>query len=245
MRKFSYLAVAALVLTAFSSCNKSTGDWQEVAIESNQDSTSYAIGMDIATQFEKQSIDVNYMALVQGMKDYMDGNAIFDEAKQKEVMMAFQQQLQQKQQEEQTMKAQENKTKSNAFLEENAKKEGIMITESGLQYEIIEPGSADKPKETDEVTVNYKGMLIDGTIFDSSYDRGEPATFPLNRVIKGWTEGLQLIGKGGKIKLYIPSDLAYGDQGAGATIPGGSALVFEVELLDFNEAAEVDDPHDF
>ena len=122
--------------------------------------------------------------------------------------------------------------KGKKFLENFVKTEKAQKTESGLAYKILTPGKDPKPKATDTVKVHYKGTLIDGTEFDSSYKRNKPIEFPLNRVIKGWTEGMQLIGKGGKIKLVIPSDLAYGNQGAPPSIPGGATLVFEVELLD-------------
>lgn len=125
----------------------------------------------------------------------------------------------------------DNKAAGEAFLAENAKKPSITTTESGLQYEIIEQGDGDSPVESDAVTVHYKGTTIDGQVFDSSYDRGEPATFPLNRVIAGWTEGLQLMKEGGKFRFYIPSELAYGEREAGSAIPANSVLIFDVELI--------------
>lgn len=233
MKKYIISGIAFILILGFSSsCKKKNTEWKDVSIESKQDSVSYAIGMDIANQFKNQGIEVDYPSLVQGMKDYMEDNALMDKEEQMRVLSVFQQDLQNKHQQEMEAKATENKEKAKEFFEENAKKEGIQTTESGLQYQILEPGSGEKPRAFDTVTVHYKGMLLDGTIFDSSYDRGEPATFPLNRVIKGWTEGLQLIGKGGKIKLFIPPELGYGDMGAGQTIPPGSALIFEVELID-------------
>jgi len=127
--------------------------------------------------------------------------------------------------------AQTASEKGSAFLAANAKKEGVQQTASGLQYKILSPGSGKSPKTTDTVTVHYKGTLLDGTEFDSSYKRGEPASFPLNGVIAGWTEGLQLVKEGGKIQLFIPSTLAYGSRGAGDLIAPDEALIFEVELL--------------
>ena len=128
-------------------------------------------------------------------------------------------------------KAEAVKVESKKFLEENAKKEGVKTTESGLQYTVIKEGEGAKPKATDTVKVHYKGTLVDGTEFDSSYKRGEPISFPLNGVIKGWTEGLQLMPVGSTYRFFIPSDLGYGDRGAGADIPGGAALIFDVELI--------------
>ena len=131
-------------------------------------------------------------------------------------------------------KAEAVKVESKKFLEENAKKEGVKTTESGLQYTVIKEGEGAKPKATDTVKVHYKGTLVDGTEFDSSYKRGEPISFPLNGVIKGWTEGLQLMPVGSTYRFFIPSDLGYGDRGAGADIPGGAALIFDVELIEIN-----------
>lgn len=125
----------------------------------------------------------------------------------------------------------ENKVAGEAFLVENAKKANIVTTDSGLQYEVIEQGEGASPSASDNVTVHYKGTTIDGKVFDSSYDRGAPATFPLNRVIAGWTEGLQLMKEGAKYRFYIPSNLAYGERGAGGAIAPNSALIFDVELI--------------
>ena len=131
-------------------------------------------------------------------------------------------------------KAEAVKVESKKFLEENAKKEGVKVTESGLQYQVIKAGEGAKPKATDTVKVHYKGTLVNGKEFDSSYKRGEPISFPLNGVIKGWTEGLQLMPVGSTYRFFIPSELGYGDRGAGADIPGGAALIFDVELIEIN-----------
>jgi FKBP-type peptidyl-prolyl cis-trans isomerase FkpA/FKBP-type peptidyl-prolyl cis-trans isomerase FklB len=133
--------------------------------------------------------------------------------------------------------AQEPKAEQKAWLEENAQREGVKTTQSGLQYRIVEPGSDTKPAPSDTVRVHYEGRLIDGTVFDSSYERGQPVEFPLNRVIPGWTEGLQLIGEGGKIELFIPSELGYGARGTpGGPIPPHATLIFDVELLEVTSA---------
>ena len=146
-------------------------------------------------------------------------------------MTAFQQQMQKKQMDEMMQKAEVNKKEGAKFLEQNKTKAGIKVTASGLQYKIISEGTGKTPEPTDSVYVNYKGTLVNGTVFDNSYTRGQPARFVLNAVIPGWTEGLQLMKEGGKAELYIPGDLAYGDRGYGNVIPGGSTLIFEVELL--------------
>ena len=147
-------------------------------------------------------------------------------------MNQFQTQLREKQQEEQAAVAAEKKEAEQAYLAENAKKEGVQTTESGLQYKVIEEGSGESPAETDQVQVNYEGKLLDGTVFDSSYERQKPATFGVNQVISGWTEGLQLMKEGAKYEFYIPADLAYGQRGSGPKIGPGETLIFTVELLD-------------
>jgi FKBP-type peptidyl-prolyl cis-trans isomerase FklB len=146
-------------------------------------------------------------------------------------MMAFQKEVMAKQAEV----AKKNKAEGEAFLAENKKKEGVKTTASGLQYKVIKPGKGKKPKSSDTVTVNYRGTLIDGTEFDSSYKRGQPATFQVSGVIPGWTEGLQLMEEGAKWQLFIPSNLAYGERGAGGVIGPNATLIFEVELLSIQE----------
>ena len=133
------------------------------------------------------------------------------------------------------MASEENIAEGAAFLAKNKKNDGVVETASGLQYQILEPGEGENPKATDSVTVHYRGTLLDGTEFDSSHKRGQPATFPLNGVIAGWTEGVQLVKPGGKIRLFIPSSLAYGDRGAPPTIKPGAALIFDVELISINQ----------
>jgi len=146
-------------------------------------------------------------------------------------IQAFQKEMQAKMVAEMQALAAKNKAAGEAFLAENAKKEGVVVTDSGLQYKIIEEGEGPSPGPSDMATVNYRGTLIDGTQFDSSYDRGQPATFPVGGVIAGWTEALQLMKPGAKWQLFIPADLAYGERGAGKDIGPNSTLVFDVELL--------------
>ena len=151
-----------------------------------------------------------------------------------QVMQKFQTQLRAKQQEKQAAVAAEKKKEEDTFLAENAEKEGVQTTESGLQYKVIEEGEGDSPVAQDQVQVNYEGKLLDGTVFDSSYERGKPATFGVSQVIKGWTEGLQLMKEGAKYEFYIPAGLAYGQRGSGKIGPG-ETLIFTVELLDIIE----------
>ena len=190
------------------------------------DKISYALGLQVGQQLSGLGkVSFDYADLAAGIKDMVEKNQpqiSFQEAQQ--VLGKFFSELEQK-------IAGEAKAAGEAFLAENAKREGVKVTESGLQYEVIEATIGQKPKATDKVRVHYEGTLIDGTVFDSSYKRGESITFGLNQVIKGWTEGLQLMSIGSKYKLYLPYQLAYGERGAGANIPPYAALIFTVELL--------------
>ena len=190
------------------------------------DKISYAIGLSMGQNLMGSGVtSLEYADLAAGIKDVLEKNQpqiSYQEAQQ--VLGKFFSELEEK-------IAGEAKAAGEAFLAENAKREGVKVTESGLQYEILEATIGQKPKATDKVRVHYEGTLIDGTVFDSSYKRGESITFGLNQVIKGWTEGLQLMSIGSKYKLYLPYQLAYGERGAGANIPPYAALIFTVELL--------------
>ena len=190
------------------------------------DKISYAIGLSMGQNLLGSGVtSLEYADLAAGIKDVLEKNQpqiSYQEAQQ--VLGKFFSELEQK-------ISGEAKAAGEAFLAENAKREGVKVTESGLQYEVLEATIGQKPKATDKVRVHYEGTLIDGTVFDSSYKRGESITFGLNQVIKGWTEGLQLMSIGSKYKLYLPYQLAYGERGAGANIPPYAALIFTVELL--------------
>jgi FKBP-type peptidyl-prolyl cis-trans isomerase FklB len=190
------------------------------------DKISYALGLSMGQNLASSGVEsLNYQDLAAGIEDVLtkqQPKISYQEAQQ--VLNSFFQELEQK-------IAGAAKAEGEKFLAENAKREGVKVTESGLQYEILEPSLGQKPKATDTVRVHYEGTLIDGTVFDSSYKRGESITFPLNGVIKGWTEGLQLMSIGSKYKFFIPYQLAYGERGAGASIPPYAALIFTVELL--------------
>jgi FKBP-type peptidyl-prolyl cis-trans isomerase FklB len=176
---------------------------------------------------KKNGIEVDQDALHRGIKDGLTGGApLMTDQEMKESIVALQKDLQAKRAE-----------KNTAFLEENKKKDGVVSLPSGLQYKVLTPGTGKSPKATDSVTVNYRGTLIDGTEFDSSYKRGQPATFPVNGVIPGWTEALQLMKEGAKWQLVLPPNIAYGERGAGQ-IPPSSVLIFEVELISVNSPAE-------
>lgn len=210
-----------------------------LTLKTQREKASYALGMNIGSGFKRQEIPVDPALVARGLRDAMNGAKPLlseDEAKaaltqlKTEVntkMQAQQQAMQAKAHEE----AAGNKKLGDAFLSANKTKEGVVTLPSGLQYKILTAGTGPKPTASDTVTCNYKGTLIDGTEFDSSYKRGEPTSFPVGGVIKGWTEALQLMPVGSKWQLFIPADLAYGDRGAGADIGPGSTLIFEVELL--------------
>ena len=190
------------------------------------DKISYAIGLSMGQNLLGSGVtSLEYADLAAGIKDVLEKNQpqiSYQEAQQ--VLGKFFSELEAK-------IAGEAKAAGEAFLAENAKREGVKVTESGLQYEVLEATIGQKPKATDKVRVHYEGTLIDGTVFDSSYRRGQSAQFPVNGVIPGWVEALQLMGEGSKWRLYIPYDLAYGANGAGEMIPPYSALIFDVELI--------------
>ena len=196
---------------------------------------SYAIGLQLGNSLKEIKDYINFSVAVQGMEDnFRDKKLLLTQEEVMKEMMAFSKKMQEKQ-----MKIMEElKKKGEAFLAENKKKKGVITTKSGLQYIVLRKGKGKKPKATDQVKVHYKGTLIDGTEFDSSYKRGEPVAFPVNQVIPGWTEALQLMTVGSKYRLFIPSDLAYGERGGGRQIGPNAMLIFEVELLSIETIPE-------
>ncbi|WP_231464240.1 MULTISPECIES: FKBP-type peptidyl-prolyl cis-trans isomerase [unclassified Pedobacter] len=200
-----------------------------VSLKSSLDSTSYAFGTSIGASLKTTGLStLNYDVLLKGLKDaFTDGKVILD---QQQAQQAISNALNNANKGKFAGKISEGK----AFLEQNKKRTGVQTTASGLQYEVLRAGNGIKPSATDSVLVNYKGTLLDGKQFDSSYDRGEPITFTLNQVIKGWTEGLQLMPAGSKFKFFVPYNLAYGERGYGPDIPPYSTLIFEIELLKIN-----------
>ena len=202
----------------------------ENTIKSNADKVSYGIGLQLGQQVKSQSFpDFSLEALFIGLSDVFNNEPLrFPENEMQTAFSAINQQVQA----EAAAAAEDNKAAGNAFLEENAKKDGVIRTESGLQYEIINEGSGPKPSQSDTVITHYHGSLTDGAVFDSSVERGEPAQFPVNGVIQGWIEALQLMPVGSKWRLTIPSDLAYGDQGSPPVIGPGATLIFDIELLE-------------
>jgi len=207
------------------------------ALTTNKQKASYAIGMNWGTGLHRQNIDVDSAALIQGMKDALaDGKTLLTEDEARAALMQLQKEVQEKQQAKAAAEGDANKKEGEAFLAANKSKEGVVTLPSGLQYKILKEGTGPKPTATDSVVCNYKGTLINGTEFDSSYKRGEPATFPVTGVIKGWTEALQLMPVGSKWQLFIPSDLAYGPRGTpGGPIGPNATLIFEVELISIKD----------
>lgn len=209
-----------------------TLDAADPSLKTSKEKISYAVGAQIGADMKRQAVDIDPEVLGKGVKDGFQGSKmLLTEQEMREAINSLQQQMAVKQGERMRVLGAKNKQQGAAFLAENKKKEGVKVTPSGLQYKVIKEGAGKIPKADDTVTVNYRGALVDGVEFDSSYKRGEPTTFPVKGVIKGWTEALQLMKVGSKWQLFIPSDLAYGEQGAGRVIGPNSTLIFEVELL--------------
>ncbi len=222
MRTISKIAGSMVLLSLFPVANAND------ALKSEKEKFSYAVGVQMAQQLRSQGMEVDAKAFSQAISDILSGSE--PKLSDEEMQAAFTS-FQEKRQAVMTKLAEENQKISEAFLEKNKKEKDITVLDSGLQYKIITAGSGKKPSASDTVTVHYEGTLINGDEFDSSISRGEPATFPVNGVIKGWQEILPLMPTGSKWKVFVPSELAYGDRGAGAQIAPHSTLIFEIELL--------------
>jgi FKBP-type peptidyl-prolyl cis-trans isomerase FklB len=206
-----------------------------VVLKTFSDTISYIIGSDVGGNLKKNNIEVNSDLFSIGLNNALKGtDSLFSIEIRQEIMTRFQKELTAKQQEKSNVESGKNKLAGKAFLEENKKKPGVVELPSGLQYKVLTNGSGPKPTAEDEVEVNYEGKFLDGKIFDSSYDRKQSVSFPLTGVIKGWTEGLQLMNTGSTYEFYIPSDLGYGDKGF-SEITGGSTLIFKVELISIKQ----------
>lgn len=238
MIKMSLLAVAVAVSVAGCQKDEPKPATDKVELKTFEQQSAYAIGLSmgryISTTLSRQEslgIKLDNEMIMKGVKDGLDKKAQMSDADIEKALKAYDQKINDAAKKKADEDAKSSLEKGKKFLEDNSKKQGVTVTKSGLQYEVEKMGTGDKPKASDVVRVHYKGTLTDGTQFDSSYDRKEPAEFPLDHVIPGWTEGVQLMPVGSKFKFTIPANLAYGEQGAG-TIPPNSTLVFEVELLD-------------
>jgi FKBP-type peptidyl-prolyl cis-trans isomerase FklB len=208
----------------------------QTTLKSQKEKLSYSIGVDIGSTIKRQQIDVDGALAAQGLKDSLSGSKLLmTEQEIRDTMASFQKEMMAKQAEMMKKLAETNKKEGDAFLAENKKKADVKTLPSGLQYKVIKEGAGKMPKATDTVTVHYRGSLINGTEFDSSFKRGEPTTFQVRGVIPGWTEALQKMKAGSKWQLFVPSNLAYGDRGAGNVIGPNSTLIFEVELVSIKQ----------
>ena len=253
MKRIRITLVALLMCSAFASYAEDAKPSPSPAdsipptstLKDDKDKISYSLGVDIGRTLQKFQLDLNEAALSQGIADVLGNKSMaMTDQELQQTLQAFQQKMMQKQQDAMAKKqedmkvvAEKNKADGKKFLEANAKKTDVKTTASGLQYKVIKEGTGEKPKDTDVVEANYRGTTIDGKEFDSSAKHGNSASFPVNGVIKGWSEALKMMPVGSKWELYVPSDLAYGDEGAGDDIAPGSTLVFEVELLSVKKNA--------
>ena len=221
------MAAAALVIVGAAAVAE-----EVPTLKSERERISYSLGVEMGNNLKRQGIDLDVTLLTRGMQDVLSGGTLLlGEAEVREAVMAFQKDLMAKQQEAQKAASAKARAEGETFLAANAKKDGVVTLPSGLQFKVITQGSGASPQASDTVSVHYRGRLIDGTEFDSSYRRNEPASFRVGGVIAGWTEALQLMKVGAKWELTIPSKLAYGDRGNSNVIPPGATLVFEIELL--------------
>ncbi|WP_321370626.1 FKBP-type peptidyl-prolyl cis-trans isomerase [uncultured Desulfuromusa sp.] len=224
MKKF-FIVLVLLLVAVGSVC-------AEDVLKSQQEKVGYAIGMNIATNMMQQKLDIDADQLAAGLTAVLKGEeTVLSLEEMGQILTAFQQEMQMKQMAEMAAEAAKNEKLAQEYLEKNGKLDGVVTLDSGLQYKVITAGEGASPKADSNVQVHYKGTLLDGTEFDSSYKRGEPATFPVNGVIPGWTEALQLMKEGAKWQLVIPASLAYAERGAPPLIPPNATLIFDVELL--------------
>jgi FKBP-type peptidyl-prolyl cis-trans isomerase len=220
------------LLTFSVSCQAEDQIKKTTALQTDKEKISYAIGVNMAQSLSEIKDEIDLSVLQKGMTDKMQGNKLLVSTEEAQpLLQSFSEKLMVKEQEKLAKASQKNLEAGKAFLETNKTKEGVKTTQSGLQYKVIKEGDGKSPGVSDRVQVHYEGTKLDGTVFDSSYKRGEPATFQADQVIKGWTEGLQLMKVGGKYRLFIPADLAYGVRGAGQEIGPNEVLQFDVELL--------------
>jgi len=231
MKKLILLILPAMIVISCKTQKESTSKQETSEFVNFQDSISYVIGSDIGKNFKNGGVELNLDVLMKGITDGLAGNdTLFSSDEIQKMIQKFQKDMQEAQAKKAAEESAKNKELGKQFLMENAEKDGVMTTASGLQYKVLREGTGAKPGPMSTVEVNYEGRLIDGTIFDSSYKNGKSISFPLNGVIKGWTEGLQLMNVGSMYELYIPSELGYGDRSIPG-IPAGSTLIFKVELL--------------
>jgi FKBP-type peptidyl-prolyl cis-trans isomerase len=224
----AFVGAAVVALAGCDSASSSSG----ARLETDEQKASYGIGRDIGRNLKPASSQLDMDALIRGMEDeFADRDAALPEEEIRAATQRFSEAVRERQQAEREAAAEENLAAGEAYLAENGEKEGVVTTESGLQYEVLAEGDGEVPGPQDRVTIHYEGTLIDGTVFDSSRERGQPATFQVGGVIPGFSEGLQLMPVGSTYRLVIPGDLAYGAQGAGEQIGPNATLIFEVEMI--------------
>ena len=234
MKRGLTLAAGALGVLLLTGVASQAAD-KKLELKTDKDRASYGIGMSIAQDFKRQGVDVDIDIMAQSFRDVLNGkDPLMTPQQVQETMVKFKQEMVAKQETARQEQGARNLKEGEEFLKANAKKDGVVTLPSGLQYQVMEKGTGKKPTKENSVTVDYKGTLIDGTVFDSSYDRGQPATFGVGDVIAGWTEALQLMSEGAKYRLFIPAGLAYGDRGAGPMIGPNATLIFDVELKKIN-----------
>lgn len=244
--KFFKPSVVAIALLTVMGCQEQVKQEEKAPVlETEIQKQAYGLGASIGMymernleEHEKMGLTLDKSLILRGFTDSIDGKSQIEKEEIQALLTNLDQAMKTKQKELADAGAQASLAEGQKFLADNAKKEGVQVTESGIQYVVLTPAEGEKPKATDTVKVHYKGTFLNGETFDSSYDRGQPAVFPLNRVISGWTEGVQLMSVGAKFKFTIPSDLAYGPNGNPPRIPGNSVLEFEIELLEIQKAAE-------
>jgi FKBP-type peptidyl-prolyl cis-trans isomerase FkpA len=230
-KTFAFVLLCATVAAAAQDENAGNNP---VVMNNQADSLSYFLGLSLGYDLQTLPFDVNADLIIEGLGSTFDGTAPYDQQTTQVYFGQLQADLQQKEEENEAIVAEENLVKGAQFLEEIAAREGVVTTASGLSYEVLVLGDGPTPADTSQVTVHYEGTLMDGTVFDSSYDRGEPVTFPLDRVIAGCTEGVQLMPVGSTYRLYLPPHLGYGSRASGP-IPANSVMIFKIELLGIDQ----------
>lgn len=236
MRRLVICLIVLVVLLPFLSLATDQDKATVAELKTFAEKISYVLGQEIASSFKESPVEIDLDIFIQGMNDSLKGRkSLLDADETNQIKQEFSRQVQQSRQTQMSAFSEKNRAEGTAFLAANKNKEGVVTTASGLQYKVLKKGDGPKPQNNDKVTVHYRGTLLDGTEFDSSYKRGKPATFQVNGVIRGWTEALQLMNVGSKYQLFIPSDLAYGTRGAGRKIGPNSTLIFDVELLGIEE----------
>ncbi|WP_159821745.1 FKBP-type peptidyl-prolyl cis-trans isomerase [Colwellia sp. 20A7] len=242
--KFFKPTLVAVALLAVAGCQEGAKEEAKAPVlEAEVQKQAYGLGASIGMymqrnleEHERLGLALEKELIVRGFVDSINDKSVMEQEEITALLTKLDETMKAKQQEIAVQESESSLATGQKFLEDNAKKEGVMVTESGIQYVVLTEGEGDKPAATDTVKVHYKGTFLNGETFDSSYDRGEPAVFPLNRVIRGWTEGVQLMSVGSKFKFTIPSDLAYGPNGNPPRIPGNSVLEFEIELLEIQKS---------